>query len=481
MFTELNSEILYHARINYNNGQYFYGVKSFPMMKNIQRVHLLGLGGAGMSALAKLLKADGFDVTGCDIKTPYYDTGSIPCMLGHSPEHIDTFRPEALILSSAVSRGNPEVLYAQNNGIKIFSRAQALSWLFNRSYGIGIAGAHGKTTTTSMTGLIFLKAGLNPTIYVGANVPDIGSNATAGGHHFIAELDESDGTFELFTPDIAIITNADWDHVDHYATRDDVIAAFTRYADGRKEGGTLIMCMEDEGASKVYELCSRTRGRILRYGWGKGWDIGAYDLRTNPGGGISFSVSRDGHELGRVSLTVSGEHNVLNSLAAISAAEICGIDFKTSAEILHGFHGSERRMQVKGERDGVLVMDDYAHHPSEIRATLRAVRSIYPDKRLAVIYQPHRFSRTAMFAGDIAEALGMADKIFLLPVYSAGEEALEHSSSEEIIAHSRGSIQAVSFDDAVSVMKDTLKAGDIFLTMGAGDVYLIGEKFLNMN
>ena len=434
-----------------------------------------------MSALAKLLYANGFDVTGCDIKSPYYDTGSIPCILGHSPEHIDTYRPEALILSSAVSRNNPEVMHAKEHGIKIFSRAQALSYLFNQSYGIGIAGAHGKTTTTSMTGLILLKAGLNPTIYVGANVPDIGSNAIAGGRHFVAELDESDGTFELFTPDIAIITNADWDHVDHYKTRDDVIAAFTRYADGRKEGGTLIMCAEDEGASKVYELCSKSRGNILRYGWGKGWNWGAYDLRTNSGGGISFSVYHDGQDMGRVELSVSGEHNVLNSLAAISAAEICGVDFKTSAEILHDFHGSERRMQIKGERDGVLVMDDYAHHPSEIRATLKAVRSIYPDRRLVVIYQPHRFSRTAMFAGDIAQALSMADKIFLLPVYSAGEKVIEHSSSEEIISHSKGqkNIQAVNFDNAAEVLKYTLKAGDIFLTMGAGDVYTLGEKFLS--
>lgn len=433
-----------------------------------------------MSALAKLLQAHGLDVTGCDKAVHHYDTGTIPCLLGHSPEHIDEYRPDALILSSAVSHDNPEVVRAKELGIKIFSRAQALSWLFNRSCGIGIAGAHGKTTTTSMTGLIFLKAGLNPTIYVGANVPDIGSNAVAGGTHFIAELDESDGTFELFTPDIAIITNADWDHVDHYKTRDDVIAAFTRYADGRKEGGTLIMCAEDEGASRVYGLCDKKRGKIIRYGFGTGWDWGAYDLKTAQGGGISFTVCHDGHELGRVVLSVSGEHNVLNSLAAISAAELCGIDFRTSAEILKSFHGSERRMQVKGERNGVLVMDDYAHHPAEIRATLRAVRGIYPERRLVVIYQPHRFSRTAMFAPDIAEALAMADEVFLLPVYSAGEKVIEHSSSEEVIAHSDGRIKAVSFDGAEEVTGSSLREGDLFLTMGAGDVYRIGEKFLRL-
>ena len=449
-------------------------------MKNIHRVHLMGIGGAGMSALAILLKAHGLEVSGCDLKPPHYDLGSIPCELSHSHEHIERYTPDALILSSAVHRDNPEVTCAVSKGIPIFSRAQALSYLFNKSEGIGIAGAHGKTTTTSMTGLIFLKAGKNPTVYVGANVPDIGSNAVSGsGANFIAELDESDGTFELFNPNIAIITNADWDHVDHYPTREDVIKAFTRFADGRKEGGTLILCAEDEGASHVFEMCSKNRGEILRYGFGNSWDWGAYDINKTHGGGISCRVSHNGREAGVLTLSVSGEHNVLNALAAISAADLCGIDFETSAEILKGFHGSERRMQVKGTTSsGVLVMDDYAHHPSEICATLEAVRGIYPERRLIVVYQPHRFTRTAMFAGQIAEALSMAGKAFILPVYSAGEKECPHSSAEEVIRLSNGKITAVSFDDAVEALKAEVKAGDLLLTMGAGDVYRIGEKFL---
>ena len=426
-----------------------------------------------MSALAILLKAHGLEVSGCDLKPPHYNLGSIPCELSHSHEHIERYAPDALILSTAVHRDNPEVTYAVSKGIPIFSRAQALSYLFNKCEGIGIAGAHGKTTTTSMTGLIFLKAGKDPTVYVGANVPDIGSNAVSGsGANFIAELDESDGTFELFTPKIAIITNADWDHVDHYPTREDVIKAFTRFADGRKEGGTLILCAEDEGASHVFEMCGKNRGEIL-------WDWGAYDITKTHGGGISCRVSHNGHEVGVLTLSVSGEHNVLNALAAISAADLCGIDFETSAEILKGFHGSERRMQVKGTTSsGVLVMDDYAHHPSEICATLEAVRGIYPERRLIFVYQPHRFTRTAMFAGQIAEALSMAGKAFILPVYSAGEKECPHSSAEEVIRLSNGKITAVSFDDAVEALKAEVKAGDLLLTMGAGDVYRIGEKFL---
>ena len=449
-------------------------------MQNIHRVHLMGIGGAGMSALAILLKAHGLEVSGCDLKLPHYDLGGVPCELSHSHEHIERYTPDALILSSAVHRDNPEVVYAVSKGIPIFSRAQALSYLFNKSEGIGIAGAHGKTTTTSMTGLIFLKAGKNPTVYVGANVPDIGSNAVSGsGENFIAELDESDGTFELFNPTIAIITNADWDHVDHYPTREDVIKAFTRFADGRKEGGTLILCAEDEGASHVFEMCDKNRGEIIRYGFGISWDWGAYDITKTHGGGISCRVSHHGREVGVLTLSVSGEHNVLNALAAISAADLCGIGFEESSEILRGFHGSERRMQVKGTTSvNILVMDDYAHHPSEIRATLEAVRGIYPERRLVVVYQPHRFTRTAMFAGQIAEALSMAGKAFILPVYSAGEKECPHSSAEEVIRLSNGKISALTFDDALETLKAEVKAGDLLLTMGAGDVYRIGEKFL---
>ena len=447
------------------------------------RVHLMGIGGAGMSALAKLLQARGITVTGCDLHEPHYDLTGIACIIGHSESHITDLKPNALILSSAIHQDNPEVIYAQSHGIPIISRAQALSSLFNQSHGIGIAGAHGKTTTSSMTGLIFLKAGKNPTVYIGANVPDIGSNAVSGtGEHFIAELDESDGTFELFHPSTAIITNADWDHVDHYPTRESVIQAFTRYADGRKDGGTLILCAEDDGASQVCELCDKSRGTILRYGWGKSHNWGAYDVEASHGGGISCTVSHNGQELGRLELSVSGEHNILNALAAIAVAHTWGIDFMASARILKDFHGSERRMQVKGITDSdILVMDDYAHHPSEIAATLKAVRSIYPNRRLVVVYQPHRFSRTAKFAPEIARALCQADKIYVLPVYSAGEQAIPHSSSDEVVQYGAGKILPITFGTAGEILKSEVKQGDILLTMGAGDVYKLGENFVNEN
>lgn len=451
------------------------------MISNFHRVHLLGIGGAGMSALAKLLRDKGLDVSGCDVQPPHYDLEGITCLIGHSQQHISDINPDALILSSAVSTEASEVVYARNNSIPILSRAQALSELFNSSAGIGIAGAHGKTTTSSMTGLILMKAGRHPTVYVGANVPDIGSNAVSGsGEYFVAELDESDGTFELFHPEAAVITNADWDHVDHYPTREAVIEAFTRYADGRKKGGTLIICAEDEGADRVYELCDKDRGNILRYGWGRVYDWGAEDVVNSHGGGISCNVWHKGTLEGRLGLAVSGEHNILNALAAIAAAHTCGIDFNTAARILKDFHGSERRMQVKGiTGNNIIVMDDYAHHPSEITATLRAVRSIYPERRLVVVYQPHRFSRTAKFADRTAQVLSTTDLCFVLPVYSAGENPLPHSSSEEIIRLSDGNVHTATLDNVNALLNRELRQGDILLTMGAGNVYTVGEIFLN--
>ncbi|MBQ7151801.1 MAG: UDP-N-acetylmuramate--L-alanine ligase [Synergistaceae bacterium] len=446
-------------------------------MNKIQRVHLMGLGGAGMSALALLLKARGFEVTGCDLKESHYDLHGINFQLGHSRDHIEKFKPDALILSSAISHDNDEVLFAKSKGVKLMSRAEALSSLFNCSTGIGIAGAHGKTTTSSMTGLIFLRAGLSPTVYVGANVPDIGSNAVSGeSDYFIAELDESDGTFELFHPSVAIITNADWDHVDHYKTREDFINAFTRFVDGRKAGGALVICGFDPEAQKVLERCDKTRGPVITYGLGKNFDWGACDIKTSHGGGASCKIFHAGLELGTLELFVSGEHNILNSLAAIAAADFCGINFEKSISILKKFHGSERRMQIKfTTQNNILVMDDYAHHPSEINATLKAVRSIYPERRLVVLYQPHRFTRTAAFAPRIAEALSMADEIFLLPVFSAGEKEISHSSSNEILNACTKKITPVDFHNALEKISAALKPGDLFLTMGAGDVYTIGE------
>ena len=447
----------------------------------------MGLGGAGISALAKLLASAGHEVTGCDLSpNPYYESENIKCELGHSEEHIKKYNPDVLIYTSAVDQNCPELKFAREKNIEVIPRGLALSKLFNAKSGIGIAGAHGKTTTSSMTGLIFLKANLSPTVYIGANVPDFGNtNAVAGeGEFFIAELDESDGSFEYFTPATTIITNADWDHVDHFHTRDDFINAFTRFADGRKNNSPLIICAEDEGASLVIERCNKNRGKIIRYGFGQKWEWGAAEIEHLDGGGSISKIFHDGQAVGFLKLRVSGEHNILNALASIAAAHENGIDFEKSANILKDFHGSERRMQIKGEVNNILIIDDYAHHPSEMKATLKAIHEIYKDKRVVLIYQPHRFSRTAQFAKDIAEIMcdkNLAAKSYLMPVYSAGEHEISNSSSNEIIKASNNKIELVNFNNAVEILKNVTLPNDILLTMGAGDVYKIGEEFLSYN
>ncbi len=484
-------------------------------LNKIKRIHLMGMGGAGMSSLAKLLAGIGFQVSGCDLEHGHYldelDEMKIECLTGHSPEHIARYSPELLIYTSAVRDDNLELKEARAKGIKTVKRGEALSWLFNNSDGIGVAGAHGKTTTSSMISLILSRAGLSPTLYVGAEMRDMGTNAVLGGSSlFLSELDESDGSFELFHPFVTVITNIDWDHADHFATRDDYINAFTRFIDNRKSGGALIICAEDEGAQAALSRIKKTspcggehdnqpsgveddnadNDVIIRYGFGKSWEWGAADIKHNAGGGCECDVYHDGTKAGRLKLKVSGEHNILNALAAVAAADFLGhknfnINYELAIKILEDFHGAERRLQVKGVKDGVLVIDDYAHHPTEINATLSAVRNIYPDKRILLAYQPHRYTRTAMFMGQLADILSKADKVFLLPVFAASEDFIEGASSDDLAEKineknkNENCIMCRDMDEALKVIKDTAHDGDIFLTMGAGTIYILGERFLN--
>lgn len=455
-------------------------------LEGVRKVHLMGIGGAGMSSLARLLHGLGFQVSGCDLEKGHYleelEALGIPCLTGHSQEHIEHFSPDLLIYSSAVPKDCEELTRAQRGGVRTVRRGEALSWLFNAAKGVGVAGTHGKTTTSSMISLILSRAGLSPTLYVGGEMRDMGTNAVLGeGELFLSELDESDGSFELFHPSLAVVTNVDWDHVDHFASREAVVEAFARFVRGRKPGAPLVVCGEDEGAQAMLQALGAEPAPILRYGWGRGWDWGARDLRPRPGGGMSCRVLRGAEELGPLELAVSGEHNVLNALAALAAAGALGVPFGEAAPILWEFHGAARRLQVKGERDGVLVIDDYAHHPTEAAATLAALRGIYPGRRLLLVFQPHRYTRTAAFSGPLASVLSGADETLLLPIYGAGEAALP-VSSEDIakgIAGLGGRCElCAGEDEALAKALSLAREGDILMTMGAGSVFRVGEKFL---
>jgi UDP-N-acetylmuramate--alanine ligase len=447
----------------------------------------MGIGGAGMSGLALLLAELGYEVSGCDMShTSYVDKvlkEEIAVVLGHGKAHMDKFLPELLVYSSAIPEENEEIAAAKERGIAVAKRGEVLSWIFDSRFGIGVAGTHGKTTTSSMIALILEQAGLHPTLAIGGELCDIGVNAKLGdGPYMVAELDESDGSFEKFHPNIAVVTNADWDHVNHYPTFESVLEAFTRFTSNPKDGGLLVLCGEDAGLGKIMAAGSLPREAVT-YGWGMGWTWGAFDVKHNHGGGVSFSIAHKGVHIDDMELSVSGDHNILNALAACAVAHTLGIPFTMIKKTLKEFKGAKRRLQHLGQINGVEVYDDYGHHPREIAATLSAIDRMFPEKRLLVAFQPHRFTRTLALYRDFAAVLSSADSVVLLPVYQADEEPIEGVSSALIDAllNENGnskSIMCGSLEEAAYELEKQCLPGDIVLTIGAGDISNVGEMFI---
>ncbi len=447
----------------------------------------MGIGGAGMSGLALLLAELGYEVSGCDMShTSYVDKvlkEEIAVVLGHGRGHMDKFLPELLVYSSAIPEENEEIAAARELGIAVAKRGEVLSWIFDSRFGIGVAGTHGKTTTSSMIALILEQAGLHPTLAIGGELCDIGVNAKLGdGPYMVAELDESDGSFEKFHPNIAVVTNADWDHVNHYPTFESVLEAFTRFTSNPKDGGLLVLCGEDTGLGKIMEAGPLPREAVT-YGWGLGWTWGAFNVQHNHGGGVSFSISHNGEHIDDMELSVSGDHNILNALAACAVATTLGIPFNMIKKTLREFKGAKRRLQHLGQINGIEVYDDYGHHPREIAATLSAIGKMFPEKRLLVAFQPHRFTRTLALYKDFASVLSTANTVFLLPVYQADEEPIEGVSSALIdtILNNAGSAKSImcdSLEEAASKLEKQCIPGDIVLTIGAGDISNVGEMFM---
>ncbi len=455
-------------------------------LENVSKVHLVGIGGAGMSALAHLLKGKGFFVSGCDVSRTTYvekliDAG-VPVSLGHDESHLDLYSPDLVVYSSAIACHNTELQVARARRIPLARRAEILSLFFNCHRGIGIAGTHGKTTTSSMISLVLDAAGRSPTVAIGGELCDIGGNAKLGeGPEMVAELDESDGSFELFNCDVAVVTNVDWDHVDHYPDVESVRTAFVRFLNRVKAGGTVVTCAEDLGALAVAERS--VPERLITYGWGKSWEWGATEVQHIPGGGVSFSVLHRGVPMGNLSLRLSGDHNVLNALAACAVADLMGIPFDVVRSALGSFRGAKRRMQWVGTTNDIIIYDDYGHHPREVEVTLRAVRQIFPGRILLAIFQPHRYTRTGALYKDFSRVLSLADESFLLPIYPADEEPLEGVSSSLIAeAMAIGGAPChlcFSMKDAQQKVLSHALPGDVILTVGAGNVCLLGGLLLH--
>jgi UDP-N-acetylmuramate--alanine ligase len=442
-------------------------------------IHLVGIAGAGMSALAELFTLRGARVTGCDAhpeNAPDLAARGITVCAGHSPDHVPGAR--ALVVTSAMPKDHPELRRARELGVPVIRRAEALGEVTSGAMLVGVAGTHGKSTTTVLTTEALAAAGMDPTGYVGARVTSWKGNLRSGRpDRFVVEADEYDRSFLALAPTVAVVTNLEADHMDIYADLDDLRRAFAQFIGGARY---VVLCADDPGANR---LPSPPTAEVIRYGLTSvDARLRAVNLRRE-GIGSRFTALYDGKPEGEVVLAVPGEHNVRNALAALAVGLGLGLKVDQMAPGIAAFRGVERRFQLLGEAREVLVVDDYAHHPTEVRATIRAARSAAPDRRLVVAFQPHLFSRTRDLAGEFAAALGEADEVFLLDIYPAREQPIPGVTSELIADAMRvvGRTPAWRGGRAAlaAALAPAVRAGDLVITMGAGDVTRCGPELLH--
>lgn len=444
-------------------------------------VHFIGIGGAGMSALASILLDLGHKVSGSDLAaskaTSRLASRGAVIYFGHDPRHLGT--SQLVVVSSAIKPDNPELVAAKEKNLPVIHRGELLAWLMRRQRGIAVAGAHGKTTTTSMLSLILERAGYDPTVVVGGELDELGGNAKLGrGEYMVAEADESDGSFLKLDPLAVLVTNVEDDHLDYYGSLDAVKEAFRRFMGKVPPEGAVVACGDDP---HVREAAAGLRCPLITYGCGPDND---YTLRPLGTKGCSpcGEVYYQGKYLGVLELSVPGEHNLLNALGAVAAARWAGVDFPTAAAALKSFRGAQRRFQLLGEVGGVAVVDDYAHHPTEIKATLRAARQVAP-RRLVVVFQPHRYTRTAHLHERFGGAFADADLLLVDDIYSAGEEPLAGVDAGLIVravaTHGRPPVVYLPGREAiVSYLLERVMPGDLVMFMGAGNVWTYGMELL---
>jgi len=453
------------------------------MFKKIQHIHFVGIGGAGMSGIAEVLLTLGYKVSGSDLKetsvTQRLKKLGAQIAIGHEASNIEG--SQVVVTSTAVAAVNPEVLAARERNIPVIPRIEMLAEIARLKYTIAVAGTHGKTTTTSMVAEVLQAGGLDPTVIVGGRLKRLDSGAKLGkGDFLVAEADESDGSFLKLSPALAIITNIDNDHLDYWGSFDRICDGFVQYAGRVPFYGCVIACLDD---LHVRNQLPRLTRRVVTYGIETAAQVRASNVQMNAEG-TSFDVAVEGKRLGTLRMQVPGRHNVLNALAATVAGLELGISFAQIAEGLAAFEGVGRRMELKGEKDGVRIIDDYGHHPTEIRATLSALRDRYPDNRLVVLFQPHRFTRTQSLWNEFSQSFDHADQVYILDIYPAGEAPIPGVSSDLILEplkknHKAAFALPAPVDPAK--LSQELRAGDIVLTLGAGDVWKVGEQLLETN
>ena len=444
-------------------------------------IHIVGIGGIGLSAIARVLHGWGYKVTGSDRQpsalTDALVAEGITFYAGHRPEQV--LGADVLVVSSAIPAGNPEVVEAGRQGLPVVKREQFLGDLTRGKLTIAVAGTHGKTTTSAMIAWILMQAGLDPTFIVGGVMQNLGTNARAGaGPHFVIEADEYDRAFLGLRPGVAVITALEHDHPDCYPTFEAMRLAFVEFTGRIADGGLLIVCVEDSESRKLGEQCLGQGYRVEWYGLepAGGWWAQGVQL----GNSAAFEVWHDDRQLGTCALQVPGCHNVLNALAALAASAAAGVEFGLAAAALTRFRGTERRFEIKGHVAGVTIVDDYAHHPTEIQATLEAARLKYPGRAIWAVFQPHTYSRTAALLDDFAAAFANADHVVVTPIYAARElDTLGVSGDDVVRLMVHPDAQYVpTLEDAERAVLERAQAGDVVITLGAGDGYLIGEWLL---
>jgi UDP-N-acetylmuramate--alanine ligase len=441
---------------------------------HIRAIHFVGIGGIGMSGVAEILAESGVSVSGCDLKrspaTDLLESRGIPVAIGHDREHLEGV--DLVVVTAAVKGVNDEIDQARRRGIRIVRRAEMLGEILRGKRGVGIAGTHGKTTTSAMVATVLAEAGLDPTVLIGGMVGNFGGNAKRGESDLVVvEADEYDRTFHELHPQIAVVTNIEADHLEYYGSFEAIEEAFRVYTEGVAADGVVIGCVDDPPVASLLEFTSR---RTVRYGLSESAQIRAINI-SYEARGSRFEVPG----VGWFKLFIPGEHNVRNALAAIAVARELGIPANGIALGLAKFLGVDRRFQILGEYAGALIVDDYAHHPTEIRATLDAARRGYPQRRVIALFQPHLYSRTRDFAGDFARALKTADVAIVAPIFAAREKPLEGVSAR-LIAEAEDGIEFLdrSNSEIYNEMRRRLEPNDIFITMGAGDVHEIAEMLV---
>jgi UDP-N-acetylmuramate--alanine ligase len=454
------------------------------MYGKIEKIHFVGIGGIGMSGIAEVLLNLGYKVSGSDLRAS--DTTErlvglgAEIGIGHQAENLQNV--DVVVISSAVHDDNPEVVEAKRLHVPVIPRAEMLAELMRMKYGIAIAGTHGKTTTTSMAASILGHAGIDPTIVIGGKLNAIGTNARLGqGKFLVAEADESDGSFLVLSPTIAVVTNIDADHLDHYSGIEEIKSTFVEFINKVPFYGLAVLCLDDPNIRAILPLVKK---RYLTYGLSAQADIRATHVRHD-GFNTTFVAHYKGYRLGEVSFPMPGPHNVLNAMACIVVALELDIPFAAIQEGFARFGGVGRRFQVKGEPGGIMVVDDYGHHPAEIKATLAAARQGWPERRIVAAFQPHRYTRTHELFSEFVAAFYDADVLVLTDVYAAGEQPIDGATAERLATELRrhGQKDVTWLDDREKIpehLAGIVKSGDIVITLGAGNIWQQGESLVKL-